>query len=422
MELTERDRRVPFTGIMTRDIYTKAAHFTCLREMLPPGWITLITEQEAILPRVLPHVFHDDIMDDNFTWLAMTFDKEVKKPTMLSRVADYKADFDAFIKDEVVAKRIDPATMSLSAQRRAYISDRMNVVYRSNGKSNRPYQSSNYQQAFMPQIWIRSPIQSGGETEKIVGFPLLRSGLRQEMKRLPFDQEIRNKALRDRVAWRVWAATLQPVSTFFNSLRERVSLATRAGGRSARNGPAFINGASFNPRVLIALLNIFRVHYNWFEARQYVAPWTESAELETVSPSFSTTRIPGSTKTIVVEKRRSRKPVHRTPAMRHGIQEERYDRKGKLIMPSLHRTLYRPWLLAGTPLWDKFEDDGVDMRRRVAPTRPKGQGRRTARVRETVNPKGMGLKSNSATAAELGINVWKSARQGGAGQIEPSPN
>lgn len=381
---SERDRRAPFTGIMTRDIYTKAAHFTCLREMLPPGWLTLITEQEAILPRVLPHVFHDEILDDNFTWLAITFDKEVKKPTMLSRVADFRADFEAFIAAEVAAKRIDPATMSLSAQRRAYIANRMSTVYRTDGTSHRPYQSSNYQQAFMPQVWIRSPIQSAGETEKVVGFPILRSGLRHEMKNLAFDQEILDKNLRDRVAWRVWAATLQPVSTFFNSLRERVSLATRSGRRSSRAGPAFINGASFNPRVLIALLNIFRVHYNWFEARQYVAPWTETEELEDVPPAFSTTRIPGSTKTIVIEKRRSRKPVYRTPAMRHGLQDERYDKKGKLIMPSLHRTLYRPWLFAGTPLWDKFEDGAVDMRRRVAPTRSKGQGRKTARVRETV--------------------------------------
>jgi hypothetical protein len=63
----ERDRPAPFTGIMTCDIYTKAAHFVCLREMLPPGWITFITEQEAVLPCILPHVFHDDIAADNFT-------------------------------------------------------------------------------------------------------------------------------------------------------------------------------------------------------------------------------------------------------------------------------------------------------------------------------------------------------------------
>jgi hypothetical protein len=325
----------------------------------------------------------------------MTFDKEVKKPTMMARVADYKKDFDAFIKAPAAAGMIDPTTMSTAAQRRAYIADRMRTLYRVRG-SKAPYQSSNYQQGFMPQIWIRSPIQSAGETEKVVGFPLLRSSLRGELERLAFDQEILDPALRARVAWRVWTATLQPVSTFFNSLRERVSLATRAGGRSARTGPAFINGASFNPRVLIAFLNIFRVHYNWFEARQYVAPWTESVELEEVAPRLATTRVPGSDKKIVVEKRRAKKPIHRTPAMRHGIQEEERDRKGKLIMPSLHRILYRPWLYAGTPIWDKLEDDRVDMRRRVAFVRTRG-GRKSARVRARQSK--IHLDSDPASAA-----------------------
>lgn len=328
----ERDRRAPFTGIMTRDLYTKAAHFVCLREMLPPGWITLVTEQESILPRVLPHIFHDDIIDDNFTWLAMSFDKEVKKPEMLARIAAYKKDFDAFIAAQVAAKALDPKTMSLSAQRRAYIADRMRTVYSTRMGPNTPYQNGSYRQGFMPQLWIASPVQSAGETNRVVGFPLLRSSLRAELKRFKFDEEIRDKGLRARVAWRISAATLQPVSTFFNSLRERVSLATRAGGRSARMGPAFINGASFNPRVLIALLNIFRVHYNWFEPRQYVAPWTEGAGTADVKPSLTTVRIPGSNEEIQVEKRRTRKPVHKTPAMRHGMQKERHDAKGRLMM------------------------------------------------------------------------------------------
>ncbi len=49
---SRRDRRAPFSGIMTRDIYTKAAHLELVRQMLPPGRITLVTEQEGALPRV----------------------------------------------------------------------------------------------------------------------------------------------------------------------------------------------------------------------------------------------------------------------------------------------------------------------------------------------------------------------------------
>ena len=74
------DRRAPHTGIMTRDILTKAAHFEMLRRTLPPGWWTLVTEQEGMLPRILPHVFRAEIEADDFAWLAVIFDKEVTKP------------------------------------------------------------------------------------------------------------------------------------------------------------------------------------------------------------------------------------------------------------------------------------------------------------------------------------------------------
>lgn len=52
-----RDHRATFNGIMTRDIYTKAAHFMLLRGMLPRGAFRLITEQEGTLPGILPHIF-----------------------------------------------------------------------------------------------------------------------------------------------------------------------------------------------------------------------------------------------------------------------------------------------------------------------------------------------------------------------------
>lgn len=372
-----RDRRAPFTGVPTRDTYTKGAHFLLLREMLPPGWVTLVTEQEATLARLLPHIFHDEIQSDNLVWLAMTFDKEAKKPTLIQRVEDYKKDFDAFITAGTAAGIITPV-MGLAARRRAYIADRMRTQTgfdRTTGKPA-PFPSSNYQQPYMPSIWVRSPIQSGGETEKIVGFPLIRSSLREAIRPIEFDEEITDDAIRKRLAWLVWSATLQPVSTFFNSLRERVSFAGRAGGRAARSGPSYINGASYNPRVLIALLNIFRVHYNWFEARQYVAPWSMDAGTEEAKPGLVSVRVPGTDRTIQVEKRRNKRPVYRTPAMRHGIQKERKDKSGRLVMPSLHRVLYRPWLYAGTPLWDKLENQELDLRRRSAQVRGQASGNR----------------------------------------------
>ena len=231
-------------------------------------------------------------------------------------------------------------------------------------------------------------VQSAGETEKVIGFPLIRSSFREAIKPFAFDQEILDPALRKRLAWHVWSATLQPVSTFFNALRERVSFAGRAGGRSARNGPSYINGASYNPKVLIALLDIFRVHYNWFEARQYVAPWAADAGMEEAKPGLTSVRVPGSDTVIQIEKRRSKRPVLRTPAMRHGIQKERRDKSGRLVMPSLHRVLYRPWLYAGTPLWERLDGNGADLRSKRGPKRGAGGAGPKIRVRQWTKPGG----------------------------------
>lgn len=124
-----------------------------------------------------------------------------------------------------------------------------------------------------PSIWVQSPTQASGELDKVVGFPILPRYLRQPLKALPIDQTELDPALREELAPWVYKATLQPVSTFMNSLRERLSAADRAGSGGARVGGSYIQGAIFNPRTLISLLNIFRVHYNFFEPRTYACPY-----------------------------------------------------------------------------------------------------------------------------------------------------
>lgn len=164
------------------------------------------------------------------------------------------------------------------------------------------------------------------------------------------------------MAHHVWSATLQPVATFFNSIRERVCYARRAGGNSARSGPSYIKGAAFNPRALIALLNIFRVYYNWFEPRQYMAPWLQDGGAAEIPQGEILKRVPGTDKVVTFKKKPVARPILRTPAMRLGLQEVKHDKNGQLIEMSLHRVLYRPWLYWGTPVWDKFENRKVDRR------------------------------------------------------------
>jgi hypothetical protein len=211
------------------------------------------------------------------------------------------------------------------------------------------YQIANFQSIQFPQVWIKSPVQHFGETDKAVGFPVLRKEYRDRLKRLAFDQEVVGPELRDALARRVLGATIQPVSSFMNSLRMRTSHTQPAGGKSARNGPSYINAALFNPAVFMAVLNIYKVYFNWFEARQYVGPCTGSSRSMEVEKGSSHVRIPGTGETVEIPKRRAPAPVMQTPAMRLGADAPRNQ------SPDPRRIFYRPWLFHGTPLWWKFE-------------------------------------------------------------------
>ncbi|WP_304617935.1 hypothetical protein [Paracoccus sp. (in: a-proteobacteria)] len=91
-----RDSRNTFTGIMARDAYTKAAHLALLKEMLPAGKMTLVSEQEALIARTVPHIFRDEILADRFEWLAIAFDKEATKPKVQHRVGVFRSNFEQF--------------------------------------------------------------------------------------------------------------------------------------------------------------------------------------------------------------------------------------------------------------------------------------------------------------------------------------
>ncbi len=67
-------------------------------------------------------------------------------------------------------------------------------------------------------------------------------------------------------------------------------------------GGTYIQGAIFNPRTLISILNIFRGHCNFFEPRQYTCPHDETDDL--IDPADLSTRglrYPGTQEMIATE-------------------------------------------------------------------------------------------------------------------------
>ncbi len=332
--------------------YTKAAHLACLRDMLPEGKISLVGEQEASMVRVVTHVFREMINDDKFEWFVISFDKEVSAPKSKERMARFTEGLETFreraratlgddISDRELLERYCTKRMST-----AYIEGRNGIKY--------SHAIANFQSRQFPQVWIKSSAQYFGETQKVVGFPVLRKKYRDPMKKLAFNQKVHDPKLRAALTRRALKATIQPVSTFMSSLRHRTSPSKRAGGKGARTGPAYINGAVFNPAVLMAFLNIFRVYYNWFEPRQYKGLRATSGSEALVADGKSAIRIPGTKETLEVPKMATTTPVMLTPAMRLGADPEKPNGRPRKA-PDPRRVLYSPWLYHGTPLWRKFE-------------------------------------------------------------------
>lgn len=342
--------RGSFKGMTTDDFYTKAAHFVLLREMLPKGRIVLTTELEATLPNIIPHVFEEEIRADRFVWLAMKFKKKTTKPEKLGKVKAYKKARRQFHNDGMYAGRFSPETDARTVTE-AYIADHMTPALR----GTRPYPGSNYQIPVFPKLWVSAPTQASGELDKVVGFPILPRHLRREVKNIPFDGPLDADVRGELAPW-VYKATLQPASTFMNSLRERLSLADRAGSGGARIGGSYVQGAIFNPAMLISIINIFRINYNFFEPRVYTPPYEEIDDFAKAGKLMPRAlRIPGTDEFVQLPPRARRSPQKRTPAMRHGLDARKLRKGGGEDVPDLYRVLYRPWLYAGTKVGAKLD-------------------------------------------------------------------
>ncbi len=346
------EERGSFKGMTTRDIYTKGAHFVLLKEMLPRGSIVLTTEQEATLPPLIPHIFDEEIREDRFAWLTLSFNKRAIKPEILRKMKEYQKARRLFRNEAMFDQRFDPETDARTVTE-AFIAAKMENAIRDSGA---PFQISNYKTVSFPSLWVKSGTQASGEIDKVVGFPILPRHLRRPLKEVPFDQEDLSQGLREELAPWVYKATMQPVSTFMNSLRERLSAASRVGGGGARVGGSYIQGAIFNPRTLISLLNIFRVHYNFFELRPYTCPYEEvDNAINPPKLSARALRIPGTDEFVDLPPRARRTPARSTPAMRHGMDAFTKRKDGSIDPPDIYRMLYRPWLYMGTKLGARFE-------------------------------------------------------------------
>ncbi len=229
----DRDYRGSFNGAVLKQTYTKAAHLFCVKELLPAGRFTLVGEQEATMVRCVPHVFRYIIDDDLFEWHVITFDKAVSKPKTQTRIGIFNDELKIFHKNWR-GPRLSNYDMLPE-----FCAEDMRVAVGVGKKGEPvPFPISNFHGKQFPQVWLHSPAQIFGETDKVVGFPILRKEYRKRLKRAAFDALPKDTILRGALARRMLQATVQPVSVFMNSVRSRLSPTVRAGAMHLEMGRA----------------------------------------------------------------------------------------------------------------------------------------------------------------------------------------
>jgi len=338
---TNRDHRGSFNGAGVKLTDTKAAHLACLRDFLPAQRLSIIGEQEAHMARVVPHVVRELIEQDRFEWHVMTFDKEASEPQIGQQSDAFATAFNAD-KQHALSSGLMAAfdwelltSLCENTMQPSVKVDPHGVIS--------PFPISNFQWAQFPQLWVRSQVEIRGETQKSVGFQIIRKAYRQRLKQTAFHTMPNDQDLRDALARRYLNAVLQPVSAFMNSMRERTKPSKRAGGKSARNGPSYINGATFNPAILTAFLNIYRIYFNWFEDRPYAGHAARKKYTKEATSSVRTRKRPGSFATVEVPQVRKITPILDTPALRLGVDTRRMTELTRKAMDP-RPVLYRPWL------------------------------------------------------------------------------
>lgn len=222
----------PKQGVVTSKVYSATAHLLAVSQMLPfEAGITLSSDDDAAIETAVLTAMLSRIRAGRFDYAKVSIDKDLSKPKKDALVGAYQAKLKAFAEAQVEISGFND------------LLDRFVRTFAS--AAERPPKSG--------QIWRHSPIQRMYEPNKRVAVRVQRPGTEES------------------VDGRYWTmvrrASLHGVDTFFNMLRNRVSMVARPGlSRSTKR--LYSNKQTYRPEIAAKVIDIARVYYNFVEPRK----------------------------------------------------------------------------------------------------------------------------------------------------------
>jgi hypothetical protein len=215
-------------GMQVLESYTMAAHFVYLKELLAKTkTLTLYNDKEGSIATLIKNIFKDRILEGSLEAFIVSINKNKKTQSR--------------IKKENLSERA-------SKDFKKFKSDNPDL---SDFNAKLAFFKYNWENAIMTRRtqWHAHPTPSAEEPDKAIHWITQRSGI-----------EIEN------ITPLMVMATLNATDRFFLSLRRRItfferSISSASGIKSV--GSKWSGYAAYNPSVLIKLLEIFRVYYNF---------------------------------------------------------------------------------------------------------------------------------------------------------------
>ncbi len=193
------------------------------------------------MARVVLHIFRKEILADHFGWALVGFNKKPSVGLIETRQAEFRDSLQNWRNMHPNLERWEAMASWTSANLKPA------VRKAANGNVSR-WPGSNLASDSFPILWISSPVQAANEIDKKVGFPILSPRYRKEYRRSGINNQITDPDLRATITRRVLMATLQPVLTYMNAIRERVSIIQRTGGHMRE----MVQATSMVPLIVLA--------------------------------------------------------------------------------------------------------------------------------------------------------------------------
>lgn len=224
------ENKLPPHGVLVHSEYTQYAHFLRLRDLLGHARkIVFYTDQEAGIVNAVNNAFSERISSNDVIHMLLAFDKSLTNDQRLQRHNSLQKRLKRIMKE---GHYPDLRTAEL----RLIADDLIHPLER---KSKSGFVGST-------NIWYRNQVHRNTECDKLVAFS-------KSATSYPFN---------DRV-YLSHRATLNPIDSFFNQLRNRVTYASRNFASASENRRIWYKLSAYNPSRLYKTIQIFRTYKNY---------------------------------------------------------------------------------------------------------------------------------------------------------------